>query len=308
VEDADVDDHTRVWLTTQAAIADQAQPIPMGLASPSPVLVPPSRPREPSVAVPGSVKAHPKRLAYNGSGDATATLALLPPLPPSPRSNSQGEGGGDIPAVGYEMPAGQPPEVPLAVLDSWEFDSLALSTGQLFAAVVAMFDSAGVFAARLATPGRLWAFLGVLEARYSKGTAYHTFAHAVDVCHTMYRLLTLTDKRCRVAVVDKFAMLVAALAHDVGHEGVNNTFLVATRHPVTLTHGDTSPLERFHLASLYELCARHPEADIFAACDDATWRALSRMSTSMSGVAAPSAAPPGLLALGAGAHSRGTSL
>ena len=279
VEDADVDDHTRVWLTTQAAIADPAQPIPMGLASPlaspSPVVVPPSRPREPSVAVPGSAKAHPKRcLAYDRSGDAS--LQLLPPLPPSPRSNSAGEGGGDAPAMGYETPAGQPPEVPLAVLDSWEFDSLALSTGQLFAAVVAMFDSAGVFAARLATPGRLWAFLGVLEAGYSKGTAYHTFAHAVDVCHTMYRLLTLTDKRCRVAVVDKFALLVAALAHDVGHEGVNNSFLVATRHPLTLTHGDTSPLERFHLASLYELCARHPEADIFAACDDATWRAVRR--------------------------------
>ena len=92
----------------------------------------------------------------------------------------------------------------------------------------------------------------------------------------MYRLLTLTDKRCLVAVVDKFALLVAALAHDVGHDGVNNSFLVATRHPMTLTHGDTSPLERFHLASLYELCARHPEADIFAACDDATWRAVRR--------------------------------
>ena len=277
VEDADVDDHTRVWLTTQAAIAYAAPPIPLGLAtplaSPSPVAVPPSRPREPSVA-PQGAKTHPKRcLAHDGS---EAAPLLLPPPPPPPRGACPDDAGDNAPAMGYEMPAGQRPEVPLAVLDSWDFDALEQSTGHLFAAVVAMFDASGVFAARLATPTRLWAFLGLLEAGYSKGTAYHTFAHAVDVCHTMYRLLSLTDKRCRVAVVDKFALLVAALAHDVGHEGVNNTFLVATRHPVTLTHGDTSPLERFHLASLYELCAHHPEADIFAACDDATWRAVRR--------------------------------
>ena len=179
-------------------------------------------------------------------------------------------------SIGYALPSGEP-QVSLALLDSWEFDSLELSTGQLLASVVQMFDAVGAFGARLVSPPRLWAFAGALAGRYEAGNPYHNFAHAVDVAHGVFRFLRLTERRLRLPAADKFALLVAALAHDVEHPGVNNAFLVATRHPLALRYNDASVLESRHCAALFGLCAAQPEADVFAGLDDAGWRAARRV-------------------------------
>ena len=179
-------------------------------------------------------------------------------------------------SIGYALPSGEP-QVSLALLDSWEFDSLELSTGQLLASVVQMFDAVGAFGARLVSPPRLWAFAGALAGHYESGNPYHNFAHAVDVAHGVFRFLRLTDRRLRLPAADKFALLVAALAHDVEHPGVNNAFLVATRHPLALRYNDASVLESRHCAALFGLCAAQPEADVFAGLDDAGWRAARRV-------------------------------
>lgn len=50
-----------------------------------------------------------------------------------------------------------------------------------------------------------------------------------------------------------FAMLVAALGHDVGHPGVNNQFLTETSHDLALKYNDRSPLEMMHCATFFEI-------------------------------------------------------
>jgi len=218
------------------------------------------------------------------NGRHASALSSAPNSPqPRPRINSllwpsapEGvRGTAGAPSIGYALPAGEP-EIPLSLLDSWEFDSLELSTGQLFAAVVKMFDATGLFAARLTTPQQLWSFMGALEARYCKETPYHTFAHAVDVTHTLYRILKLTDRRTRLAATDKFALLVAALAHDCEHFGFNNSFLIATRHPWALTYSDSAPLEHRHIAALYDICTVDGQADIFGCLEEGVWRTARR--------------------------------
>jgi hypothetical protein len=57
-------------------------------------------------------------------------------------------------------------------------------------------------------------------------------------------------------------LLVAAVAHDIGHLGVNNQFLVETGHVYALTYNDRSPLENFHCASLFKIL-REPTTNIF---------------------------------------------
>jgi hypothetical protein len=37
------------------------------------------------------------------------------------------------------------------------------------------------------------------------------------------------------------ALLVGSLAHDVGHPGVNNVYLVKAKHELALQHNDRSP-------------------------------------------------------------------
>ena len=75
-------------------------------------------------------------------------------------------------------------------------------------------------------------------------------------------------------------MLVAAIAHDVGHLGVNNAFLVKTRHDLAMIHNDKSPLENMHCSQLYEMLKK-PEWNIMSTLNDSQWRESRKIILSL---------------------------
>lgn len=97
-------------------------------------------------------------------------------------------------------------------------------------------------------------FLNSISSRYL-GNPYHTYKHGCDVCHTVYRLMFVSNLNLVFSNLEVFTLLVAAVAHDVGHLGVNNVFLVKARHELAIKYNDQSPLENMHLATLAEVCA-----------------------------------------------------
>ena len=50
-----------------------------------------------------------------------------------------------------------------------------------------------------------------------------------------------------------FTSIVAALIHDCGHPGVNNSFLVQTSSALAIRYNDQSPLENMHCATAFGL-------------------------------------------------------
>ena len=107
---------------------------------------------------------------------------------------------------------------------------------------------------------------------------YHNFAHALDVTHAAIRPAAAAAKRAPLAPNERAALVLAALCHDVGHPGVNNAFLVATRADVARVYNDTSVLEAASVARAYDVTARTPGGDIFAALPDAAaWRDVRRL-------------------------------
>jgi cAMP-specific phosphodiesterase 4 len=78
-----------------------------------------------------------------------------------------------------------------------------------------------------------------VEGAYRKN-AYHNFSHAVDVAHTVFRYIVLTEPRTHITQIEKFALMVAALSHDLDHPGVNNAFLVNTKDRLATVYNDSS--------------------------------------------------------------------
>ena len=66
--------------------------------------------------------------------------------------------------------------------------------------------------------------------------------------------------------IDVLAVIVSAITHDIGHEGVNNAFLVSTSHPWSLKYNDQSVLENMHCGVTFEIL-NNPENNIVDGLD-----------------------------------------
>lgn len=163
-------------------------------------------------------------------------------------------------------------------IESFDLDVLDLdSEGQTKVAVHIFFDTAVG-----KTTGRYWSealtfkrFHAVVKTGYNN-LPYHNYTHACDVLHTVYRLLSLTSARQWLSSVDQYALLVAALCHDIGHQGRTNPFLVELGNELALRYNDKSPLENMHCAKLFEI-ASNQDTDVFKQMDKETKKQARRI-------------------------------
>lgn len=52
---------------------------------------------------------------------------------------------------------------------------------------------------------------------------YHNFQHVVHVLHAVYLILMTTEANRCLTRVDQLALLIAALCHDIDHDGVTKS-------------------------------------------------------------------------------------
>ena len=143
----------------------------------------------------------------------------------------------------------------------WNFDMLQLceeSGGRPLELVGAyMLRKYGLVSGLRLEEGKCEQSLRDLEQRYLPNP-YHNATHAAEVAHS---LLFLYDQSVLLQVtteVELFASIVAALAHDVGHPGFNNRYLINTRSSFARickihTDNDFSVLEMMHTALAFEI-------------------------------------------------------
>jgi hypothetical protein len=182
----------------------------------------------------------------------------------------------------------------LLELGSWEFDIFALAALRPHTVIQTVAwacllrhdlpRSLGLPEASV----RRW--LEAVEEGYTD-PPYHNRVHGADVTQTTFwftwsgRAVTaITDEASGVAPAatpvergaegggmgswlspeECLALVLGAAAHDTGHFGRNNPFLVATEHPLALRYNDRSPLESMHAARAFELM-RDPDMDWLSA-------------------------------------------
>jgi hypothetical protein len=155
------------------------------------------------------------------------------------------------------------------LVNSWEFNPLNLSLDQQNMVLDFIFCQSG-FLER----NRFSRFALLVRSRYRAENFYHRFEHALDVLHTVFRFLQLTEAHTFLDHADHVGLLIAALIHDVGHPGVNNQFLIDTSHELAMRFNDRSPLENYHCSLFFDLAT---ESELFAATPPGQVRSLRRV-------------------------------
>lgn len=116
----------------------------------------------------------------------------------------------------------------------------------------------------------LRSFLASVSSGYLPNP-YHNYRHAVDVAHTLFMILQFSHLESVFSHVQVFSLQVAAIAHDIGHPGYNNQFLIETRDQLSLLYNDFSPLENMHSCKLFWIM-KHRYRDVFACLDTALYK------------------------------------
>jgi len=86
---------------------------------------------------------------------------------------------------------------------------------------------------------------------------YHNLHHATNILHITYILLEKCELFENLNVDILFATLIAALTHDIGHPGNNNTFEINTFSELATKYNDLSILEQHHCSTTFELIKKN---------------------------------------------------
>ena len=116
---------------------------------------------------------------------------------------------------------------------------------------------------------QLSSFLQELEHKYLKNP-YHNSTHGADVmCSTIY-LLSASPLIDNITNLELLSSILASLAHDVGHPGKNNRFLVMSQSNVAVIYNDISVLEMMHASILFEIF-REPGCNVLSGLSNEKW-------------------------------------
>jgi hypothetical protein len=104
-------------------------------------------------------------------------------------------------------------------MQTWAFDPLALSHSLKCGLIEALFMNMGILTkfTELPTMSRFVQAMG--EAYLAN--PYHNFSHAVDVMHACYKYVTQCEASVFLSELEIYSLLIAALAHDMGHFALN---------------------------------------------------------------------------------------
>ncbi|CDJ47284.1 3', 5'-cyclic nucleotide phosphodiesterase domain-containing protein, putative [Eimeria brunetti] len=94
----------------------------------------------------------------------------------------------------------------------------------------------------------LQSFFTLIRDAYHTDNPYHNFYHAMHVSQMCWLFLTRYSCRDALTPTEQLGLMLAALAHDVDHPGVNNCSLIEEHHPLAIVYNDKAVLENHHAA------------------------------------------------------------
>jgi hypothetical protein len=102
---------------------------------------------------------------------------------------------------------------------------------------------------------KLESFLNTISKNYNCNVYYHNAIHASDVANNIliYNINSNIKEKLILNNYDILSMIIASLGHDISHPGLNANYLINNSHPLAIIYNDISPLENFHISTLFKL-------------------------------------------------------
>ncbi|RXG72779.1 putative 3',5'-cyclic phosphodiesterase pde-5 [Armadillidium vulgare] len=92
-------------------------------------------------------------------------------------------------------------------------------------------------------PHMLYMFFFTVRKNY-RGVPYHNWKHGFCVANSMY--VIIKGSPCVFYNLEKLALFIGALCHDLDHRGTTNQFLLESDSPLAALYSTDSPLEHHH--------------------------------------------------------------
>ncbi len=110
-----------------------------------------------------------------------------------------------------------------------------------------------------------------------KDNEYHTALHAADVLQAVHHLLGkcgLAEQMPRLLI---FALLITAMIHDAGHDGLSNLYHQNAVTDRALLFNDQSVQENYHCMSIFTAMAKDPAIDLLGTLNPAKAKEVRRL-------------------------------
>lgn len=145
----------------------------------------------------------------------------------------------------YSAPHAQDRDIATLDFDVFALDPMGDAIVSCVHSIFASYDILTKFNIAITT---FTTWVRTVRDNYHAENSFHNFRHAFNVLQTLHVFLTTFKARESFSDLEIFAMLVAALCHDLQHPGLTNAFLVATVHPLAVRYNNQAVLEHHHAA------------------------------------------------------------
>ena len=122
-------------------------------------------------------------------------------------------------------------------------------------------------------------FLSKLEDSYLPNP-YHNSCHAADMMCSFIYFINASNFIKKMNSLELLSCVLACLAHDVGHKGKSNRFLILSKDPISLRYNDISVQEMMHSAILFEILL-YNESNILTHLHTDNWFSVRKIVIEM---------------------------
>lgn len=134
----------------------------------------------------------------------------------------------------------------------WDMDALNTPEPVLIRSVCNTVECLGVLERYQVTSKSMKGFVRTICENYNRNNPFHNFHHAASVMLCTALLLRAGGSEYCEAI-DEYALLIAALSHDVGHPGFSNDYFVKKQHDLAIRYNDIAVLENMHASLMFEI-------------------------------------------------------